>query len=407
VGTFGDVWTERRDGGRVLARVWYRDDDGKRRLMSATGTSAAAAKRRLKTKMTHVERRLSSSEEITADSPFTDLVDYWLADLDAEGELADSTRERYEWEVKHLVLPEFEHFTLREITVGRVDRYLKKQRQFSYSRASHSKKCLSLVMGLALRLEAIDRNPVVGTKRLKRPPRAPMAIDSLELDVIRKAVASWRRGEGYNGPKPDGQLEAIIEVMVGTSARIGEALAIRVQDVNLDARPPTVRIAGTIVSPKGKPTYRQDNPKSRKAIRTVAVPSVTADALRARLEKTGPLPPDHLVFFSRNGTPLTTANVRRRLRDALKDAGVEVVTPHAFRRTVATVIDREAGLDLAAELLGHTSSAITKLHYIEPDENVDPRTALILEALAPGAADRLASSNGSDEPPERTGDDVA
>jgi hypothetical protein len=30
-----------------------------------------------------------------------------------------------------------------------------------------------------------------------------------------------------SGPKPDGQLGAIIEVMLGTSARIGEVLAIR------------------------------------------------------------------------------------------------------------------------------------------------------------------------------------
>lgn len=215
-----------------------------------------------------------------------------------------------------------------------------------------------------------------------------MAIEDIELDVIRNAVASWRRDGTHKGPRPDGQLEAIIEVMVGTSARIGEALAIRVCDVDLDGARPTVRIAGTIVSPKGSPTYRQDNPKSAKAIRTVVVPSFTVDALRARLDVTGTLPPEHLVFFSRNGTPLTTANVRRRLREALRAAGVEAVTPHAFRRTVATVIDREAGLDLAAELLGHTSTAITKLHYIQPDERVDPRTAAILESLAPGAAER-------------------
>ena len=34
-------------------------------------------------------------------------------------------------------------------------------------------------------------------------------------------------------------------------------------------------------------------------------------------------------------------------------------------------------------MLGHTSSKITKEHYIEPDEKVDPMTADILEALAP------------------------
>ena len=59
------------------------------------------------------------------------------------------------------------------------------------------------------------------------------------------------------------------------------------------------------------------------------------------------------------------------------------MTPHAFRRTVATVVDRAAGTDLAAELLGHASPDITRMHYIEKDDAVDPRTAEILEQLAP------------------------
>ena len=43
--------------------------------------------------------------------------------------------------------------------------------------------------------------------------------------------------------------------------------------------------------------------------------------------------------------------------------------------------------DLAAEMLGHTSSDITKKHYIEPDEAVNPVTAGILESLAPRRTD--------------------
>ncbi|MCW2782097.1 MAG: site-specific integrase [Marmoricola sp.] len=65
--------------------------------------------------------------------------------------------------------------------------------------------------------------------------------------------------------------------------------------------------------------------------------------------------PEHLVFFSRNHTPLTTNNVRRRLRAILDEAGIGGVTPHSFRRTVATVVDRAGGADVAAEMLGHTS----------------------------------------------------
>ncbi len=391
VGTFGEVSTREGADGRHRARARYRDVDGRYRQLEASGASGAEAKRRLRRKPALVDDTLQGSSEITGDTQFPVLVEYWRMELDSEGELAGSTRERYAWEATHLLLPAFEHFVLREITVGRVERWLTQQRAFSYARAVDSKKILSLVMGVVVRLEAIDRNPVTGTKRIKRPPRTPMAIDDVELDVICTAVASWRRDATHMGPKPDGQLGAIVQVMVGTSARIGEALAIRICDVDLDAARPTVRIVGTIVSPKGGSTYRQDSPKSAKAVRTVVAPSFTVDALRARMDVTGPLPPEHLIFFSRNGTPLTTANVRRRLREALRAAGVEAVTPRAFRRTVATVIDREAGLGLAAELLGHTSTAITRLHYIQPDERVNPRTAETLESLAPGAAERRAA----------------
>ena len=59
----------------------------------------------------------------------------------------------------------------------------------------------------------------------------------------------------------------------------------------------------------------------------------------------------------------------------LEEAGIEGVAPHSFRRTVAIVLDRAAGADLAAEMLGHTSSKVTKEHYIEPDEAVNLVTA--------------------------------
>ena len=47
------------------------------------------------------------------------------------------------------------------------------------------------------------------------------------------------------------------------------------------------------------------------------------------------------------------------------------------------MLDRAGGADLAAEMFGHSSSEITRIHYIAPDENVNPVTAQILESLAP------------------------
>ena len=76
---------------------------------------------------------------------------------------------------------------------------------------------------------------------------------------------------------------------------------------------------------------------------------------------------------------MTTNNVRRQLRHVMDLAGITGVTPHMFRRTVATAINEHAGVELAAELLGHTDPKITVQHYIRRSEMVNPATAELLD----------------------------
>jgi site-specific recombinase XerD len=54
----------------------------------------------------------------------------------------------------------------------------------------------------------------------------------------------------------------------------------------------------------------------------IALPSFTAEAIRSRLVKLSDHDPDVLVFCNREGTPLTTANVRRQLRRVLEAGGI-------------------------------------------------------------------------------------
>lgn len=384
IGTFGEIYYEKAPGGRFRAFARFRDYDGQLRRVQATGTTQQAAARKLKELLAERAEQSVAHGELSGSSSFRQLVEVWLADLDLEGKIAPSTRALYERNMKKLVLPAFANYTLREITVRKVDQFIKTLASTkSYSTAKQARTVLSLAFGLAVRYDALRENPVRDTARLHKPPSQTMALTLEQVDAVRAAVRSWRRAPGTPGPPPDGQLEQIIEVMLGTSARIGEVLAIRKCDVDVTVSPATVRICGTIVSPTGKPTYRQPHPKTQKSTRVVSVPSFAAEVIRQRLVAVGPEASDHLLFVTRNGTPLTTNNIRRRLRAVLSEAGIDAVTPHAFRRTVATVLDRASGPDLAAELLGHTSSKITKEHYIQPDEAVDPVTAEILESLAP------------------------
>ena len=55
------------------------------------------------------------------------------------------------------------------------------------------------------------------------------------------------------------------------------------------------------------------------------------------------------------------------------------VTPHLLCRTVATAVNAQARVDLAAELLGHTDPKISIGHYSRRNEMVNRPTAEMLE----------------------------
>jgi site-specific recombinase XerD len=247
IGTFGDFTYIAAVNGKVKARVRFRDDDGQLRLVQATGDSRKSAERALKEKLSQRESYSAGFGELTANSSFASLVKIWLADLDLEGKLALSTRALYERNMRQLVMPAFENYVLREITVRKVDQFIKTLAATkSYSMAKQARTVLSLAFGLAVRYDAIKENPVRDAARLRRPPSQAMSLTVDQVEAIRGAVRGWRCGSGVPGPPPDGQLEQLIEVMLGTSARIGEVLAIRKCDVDVTGLLATVRICGTM-----------------------------------------------------------------------------------------------------------------------------------------------------------------
>ena len=181
----------------MRARTRFRDDDGQLRPVEATGPTPKAAERNLKEKIARRGHYATGMGELSPDTTFAKLVEVWLEDIELEDRIAASTRELYERDMRTLVMPAFEHHTLREMSISKIDRFLKAQAKISYSRAKHSKVVLNLALGLALRYEAIPRNPVAGHR-----PAAPTALDSDGTDhhpgrghqASRPELAAWDRG---------------------------------------------------------------------------------------------------------------------------------------------------------------------------------------------------------------------
>ncbi|GIF01801.1 tyrosine-type recombinase/integrase [Paractinoplanes rishiriensis] len=393
IGTYGNIRTETLGANRFCARARFRDYDGRVRDVEATDVTGPAAIRALKAKMR--DRATPNDDEITRETFVSKLAELWVEEILAEERVTPQTVDRYRTSLRTAILPAVGNLRLREATVGRLDKFLREVAKDRPSAAKGAKVVLSQMFGLAARRGALTTNPVRDTGRLRKPRRTVAALDTDQLEGVRTAIRKWQEPiPGKPGPRHTGDLADIVDLLLATGARIGEILALRWQDVDLAATQPTATICGTIVYVKGKGFFRQDWTKTDAGYRTIILPRFAVGMLMAR-QLTAVDSPDNAIFASRRGTWLSPQNVRRQWRQARADTGLEWVTPHSFRKTVASLIDREASAKHAAAQLGHESEEITKKHYIVKPA-VAPDSSHILEKLSPDqpASGKNASSQG-------------
>lgn len=127
----------------------------------------------------------------------------------------------------------------------------------------------------------------------------------------------------------------------------------------------------------GKPLHRQDHRKHHAPPHTVVLPGFGVEALTSLIGESGMEGP---VFANREGGWVSLANMRRSLRAALPE-DLAWVTPHSFRRTVATVVRDALGAELAQRQLSHAKLATTEAHYLQRQTR-GPDVRAVLEEFA-------------------------
>ena len=269
-------------------------------------------------------------------------------------------------------------------------------REQSVNRQRKSKVVLGAMLDLAVRHDAIQINPARNPTRIHRPKQETKALRVEDLAELRAAVIAWMEKE-RPGPKPTSDMADIVDLILATGCRIGEILALRWSDIDLAAERPTLTVAGTIKTETGKGTYRKPTPKSDASVRTVVLPSFAAELLRLRLEFATPNTYD-AVFATRNGTWFQVVNIERRWCQIRRDTGFDWVTPHTFRKTVATLVSEHVGSEQASRQLGHSSSQVTRDFYIaKPPVAAD--LSDLLQSLAGDNVNDLGTDVPGAEPP--------
>ncbi len=119
---------------------------------------------------------------------------------------------------------------------------------------------------------------------------------------------------------------------------------------------------------------RQLYPKTESGVRALAL--ALSDFAVSMLRRRQLAGSSDLVFPARGGGPWEPSNFRRVWRE-VRGEKWEHVEPRAFRKAVATLIERESGSLVASQQLGHASDAVTRKHYIEANHVApDSRAAL-------------------------------
>lgn len=341
---------------RVRARAKVRDYDGVTRLVARYGPTKAAAGRRLKEAL---RDRVGPTEgPITSETKVRDLAVVWLEEMKAS-DLSEGSKELYERDLEQKVLPAMGALSCREADVPASDRFLKAVRENSGpGKAKSCKTVLSLLLGLAVRHGAIKTNPVRDVAKIKRGTRKerPRALTVAETDEAISAASTDPQAVVQD-------VADLMEFMFGTGLRIGEALGLGEDAVDLATG--TLEVCQIAVRLSGKGTVLQQRPKTEAGWRIIALPASIVELCRRRIAAIDN--PERLLFPGLKGGVRNPSNANRDMKAALVRANPDRswVTSHTCRKTVATRLD-EAKLSAReiADHLGHAKPSMTQDVYM-------------------------------------------
>jgi integrase len=257
--------------------------------------------------------------------------------------LKPSTRKSAESHLRRHILPLLEKCPLTDLTAKRMQTFATALTSEKRTRKTVENILLTLSSILRLARRWGYKVPEVSLSDLSLPQKSKPETRCYTADEMARIVSA--------ADEPFGTICFILSV---TGMRIGEALAIRTEDLDFERKLIQVR-ASVYAGQLG-------TPKSEASIAALPMPP----ALETRL-KTFLASKRHrqnglgLLFANRRGRPFSANKLReQKLRPLLFSLGIALGGFHAFRHGVATaLIDRGASITTVGAQLRHSDPRIT------------------------------------------------
>lgn len=271
--------------------------------------------------------------------------DHWQAGVLLA--LKASSVKYYNFQLERHILPAIGSLRLCDVTRQVVKQLLLDRRNDGYSTSTlHGiRLTLSKAFQTAVELGYLEHNPASGIRLGERRPAEERKV--LSPSEIRLLLAHLSE-----------PCRTIVLVAVLTGLRIGEILALRWK--RLDFQRATIEVMETFSD------GQFGTPKTRSSRRVIPMSQAVRDAFDFHRAAFQGAQPDHVVFTTPKGTPLSPKNLYNRvLAPACDQTGLKRVSWHSFRHTNATLLG-EVGesVKTAQSILGHSDIETTLNTYM-------------------------------------------
>lgn len=381
IGTWGRISRDEVTPGVWRAMARFRDFDGVTRKVEARAVAVSRNDRGSKAEQALIaalrDRAMPAGDDITPETRLSRLAEIWWLEF-MDQDRAINTQRRYREVMDSYVIPGVGGLAIREATVSRLDRFLKSTTaKHGPATAKLAKTVLSAMLGLAARHGAVAANPLRDVAKVPVSRKEVRALTIDEASALRAGLRQWQNDSSPRGRKRPDDLIDVVDVMLATGARIGEALAVRWKDIDLKSERPTLTVTGTVIYVKGHGMTIQEHPKSTNSRQRYYLPPFAVEMLLRRQVQQLVANPWDVVFPSSTGTLRDPGNFRKQWRSARDDIGFQWVTPHTFRKSVGTLLANAEGMASASAQLGHSSEQITSRHYVQKTHEAPDMTALL------------------------------
>ena len=222
---------------------------------------------------------------------------------------------------------------LSELTRKDIDLYVEQEQNRGMKIVSmHSKlRALYPFLHFLVGQNLLDPSVIAHRINLQLPTPLPRAIASEDVNTLLAAIDDVRD-------------RAMILILLRTGMRIGEALELRVHDINFEKQ--SIMICKGEKNDEGRLVYFTEDAKT-------AIIDWLEVRNRSRI----------YLFYGFKGNPLTYVTAWHRFSNCLKKAGLtdKGYTLHSLRHTFATdTLNARLRIEVLQELLGHSNLEMTR-----------------------------------------------